>query len=132
MKQEVAFLQDVVLAEHDALISRLAEMVLPSAIASLDDIFVPWTRLSSLRSALVWVVQEMAKVGEVLEKFVERGMKKRLGILRSSKLFQEGVLESLRSGNRKQIDGFEKDLSQLLHYCKGSVVSSVIPPHVLR
>ncbi len=64
----------------------------------------------------------MAKVGEVLERFVQRGMKKRMAVLRSPKLFKDGLLDQLRQGIQQRFGEFERSLDALVESCKKLVL----------
>jgi len=54
----------------------------------------------------------------VVEKFVQRGMKKRIAVLRSPRLFQDGRLDQLRKGSQERFGDFERSLDALVSFTK--------------
>ncbi|KAI9771241.1 MAG: hypothetical protein M1839_002825 [Geoglossum umbratile] len=132
IQTEMGFLLDTVLAEQDATLKWLAEGKLPPVIAALEDIFVPSTELLEPRDALAWVLGEMARVGEVLDKFTHGGMKKRMAPLRSSTLFRDGSLDQLRQGSRLRFARFEKLLDDRVQFCKRGGRHNIAPDGSVR
>jgi hypothetical protein len=104
-------------------VHALALVRLPLAVAELEDIFVPTTRLDAMRAPLASCIRETAAIGEVLDGFVQRGMRKRMRFVRSARLFERERLKRWRMDGSVAYQEVGRKLDQLVASCKRSVMS---------
>jgi hypothetical protein len=114
ISKQMSKIQSVVMVDVHANVP-MARLL--SAIDSLENIFVPFTRLEKFRAHIIPVIQRLAQIGALLEKFIQNGKKKRMAIFRSSNILPSNTLETLQSISQHNFRQLIQDLTDLVEFC---------------